>query len=301
MLDTLIKALMLIAFISLGYFLKRLGVFDRSSFNTISAIVMTITLPCVIIVKLNGVHFETSLFIITFIAILLNLLFIAIGYFIGKSKKEKSFSMLNLSGYNIGNFALPFVSYFFDSTAVLIVCLFDAGNSLMCLGATYGLACCVDKQKDENILLLLAKKIFSSIPILTYVVVVIMLLTSIQFPAVLIEWASIASSANTFLCMLMVGIALELVLKKDFIILIVKHIAIRFIVSALLAMSFYFFLPFEAVITKTLIILTFAPIAGMACFFTAKMNGNLEASACINSLYIFISIIMMSALIILLN
>ena len=99
----------------------------------------------------------------------------------------------------------------------------------------------------------------------------------------------------------MVGIALELVLKKDFIILIVKHIAIRFIVSALLAMSFYFFLPFEAVITKTLIILTFAPIAGMACFFTAKMNGNLEASACINSLYIFISIIMMSALIILLN
>ncbi len=101
--------------------------------------------------------------------------------------------------------------------------------------------------------------------------------------------------------MLMVGIALELILKKDFLILILKHIFIRFFMSIIIAICLYFFSPFSYEITKTLIILSFAPIAGMACFFTAKMNGNLEASACINSLYIFISIIAMSSLIIFLQ
>lgn len=299
--DTIVKALILISFIASGYILKRIGIFNRQSFNTISSLVMTLTLPCVIITKLNGVHFELNMFVITFIGILFNLIFIAIGYFVGKTKQEKSFYMLNLSGYNIGNFALPFVSYFFDSTAVLIVCLFDAGNTLMCLGGTYGLASCVDRRSNENALVLLIKKVCSSIPVLTYFLVIFMLLASLEFPNVIIDWASIAASSNTFLCMLMVGIALEVVLKKEFIVLIAKHIIIRFLMSAVIATLLFYFSPFAEAVTKTLIILTFAPIAGMACLFTAKMNGNLEASACINSLYIFISIIMMSLLIIILN
>jgi len=46
--------------------------------------------------------------------------------------------MLNLSGFNISNFALPFVSGVFSPIGILATCMFDAGNSIMCLGMTYG-------------------------------------------------------------------------------------------------------------------------------------------------------------------
>ena len=54
-------------------------------------------------------------------------------------------------------------------------------------------------------------------------------------------------------------------------------------------------------VKRVLIILTFAPIAGMACYYTAKLKGRIEVAACISSLYILISIVVMSTLIIILR
>jgi len=112
MIETIAKAGTLVSFIACGYILKQLGLFSRESFNTISTIVFDITLPAAIIIHLNGVHFEGRLLYISVLAIVCNLIFIGLGYILGRDKIEKSFYMLNLNGFNIGNFALPFVSYF---------------------------------------------------------------------------------------------------------------------------------------------------------------------------------------------
>ena len=48
--------------------------------------------------------------------------------------------MLNLPGYNIGIFALPFVSSFLGPQGVVAACLMDVGNSCVCLGGAYGVA-----------------------------------------------------------------------------------------------------------------------------------------------------------------
>lgn len=149
--QTIIKAAILVSFILCGYILKQLRLFGRSTFHTISTIVFNITLPSVIIANLNGIHFEVHYLFISLLAIVFNLLMVGLGYGVGRTKSEKAFYMLNMNGYNIGNFALPFVSYFFDSAAVLIVCIFDAGNSLMCLGGGYGLARYVRGAKGDNI------------------------------------------------------------------------------------------------------------------------------------------------------
>ena len=280
--ETIIKAAILVSFIFCGYTLKQLRLFGRSTFNTISTIVFNITLPSVILVNLNGIHFDTRYLLISVLAIIFNLIMVGMGYATGRTKDEKAFYMLNMNGYNIGNFALPFVSYFFDSAAVLIVCIFDAGNSLMCLGGAYGLARCVRGEKGESIAMILAKTIFSSIPVLSYI----------------IDWAKIPASANTFLSMLMIGVALGLSLKKEYLHLIYTDVGLRLLTSVVIAAFVYFALDYPMAIKKVIMVLVFAPVAGMACYYTAKMKLKIEVAACISSFYILLSIVVMSAMII---
>ncbi len=301
MLDTIAKAAILVSFICCGYMLKQLKLFSRQSFNTISTIVFNVTLPAAIIVHLNGIQFETHLLFISILAIGLNFIFIGLGYLLGRNKEEKSFYMLNLNGFNIGNFALPFVSYFFDSAAVLIVCIFDAGNSIMCLGMAYGLASCVRGHKGENIVLLLMRSIFSSVPVLSYLLMISLALCSRQLPQVIVDWASIPASANTFLSMLMIGVALGISLEKEFIRIIFTNIGVRLAGAVVMTLGIYFFIDYPMDIKRVLMILVFSPIAGMACYYTAKIKGRIEVAACISSLYILVSIVAMSALIIVLS
>lgn len=301
MLETIGKAAILIAFIFCGYMLKQGRLFGRQSFQTISTIVFTLTLPAAIIVHLNGMQFDHNLLWISLIAIICNFILVGLGYLSGHGKMEKSFYMLNMSGFNIGNFALPFVSYFFDSSAVLVVCLFDAGNSIMCLGIIYGMASYVYGRNEENILLLLVKTILSSVPVLTYIVMMALAMFSISLPSFIVDFASIPASANTFLSMLMIGVAVQLNIKKDCLLMIAKTISVRLVGAILLAVAIYFLTAFPDDIKRVLMILVFSPIAGMACYYTAKLKQDITLSACINSLQIMISIVVMSLLIVMLS
>ena len=292
--ETIIKAAILVSFIFCGYTLKQLRLFGRSTFNTISTIVFNITLPSVILVNLNGIHFDTRYLLISLLAIIFNLIMVGMGYAAGRTKDEKAFYMLNMNGYNIGNFALPFVSYFFDSAAVLIVCIFDAGNSLMCLGGAYG----VRGEKGESIAMILAKTIFSSIPVLSYIIMITLSLAGFSLPQVVIDWAKIPASANTFLSMLMIGVALGLSLKKEYLHLIYTDVGLRLLTSVVIAAFVYFALDYPMAIKKVIMVLVFAPVAGMACYYTAKMKLKIEVAACISSFYILLSIVVMSAMII---
>lgn len=299
--ETISKALILVSFILGGYVLKQAGIFSRQSFETISSIVFRITLPAAIIVNLNGVHFELNYLWISIVAILFNFLYIGMGYVLGRDREEKSFLMLNLNGFNIGNFALPFVSYFFDKAAVLIVCLFDAGNSIMCMGMGYGLAAYVRGHNDgENVFKMLGKILLTSAPVLAYASMILLAIAGLQLPDLVIQWAKIPASANTFLSMLMIGVALGVSLKPEFIQLVTKNLVGRLAGSLVMA-GIAYMLPYSLDIRKVIIILSFAPIAGMACYFTAKMKANIQVAACISSLSILISIVIMSALIIVLS
>ena len=52
----------------------------------------------------------------------------------GKDRDEKAFHILNMSGYNIGNFTMPFTAGFFGPTGVVITSLFDTGKRVYLSG-----------------------------------------------------------------------------------------------------------------------------------------------------------------------
>ena len=86
-----------------------------------------------------------------------------------------------------------------------------------------------------------------------------------------------------------------------------ERIAVRIIImnaictlltSVVIAAFVYFALDYPMAIKKVIMVLVFAPVAGMACYYTAKMKLKIEVAACISSFYILLSIVVMSAMII---
>ena len=87
-------------------------------------------------------------------------------------------------------------------------------------------------------------------------------------------------------------------LKKEYLHLIYTDVGLRLLASVVIAAFVYFALDYPMAIKKVIMVLVFAPVAGMACYYTAKMKLKIEVAACISSFYILLSIVVMSAMII---
>ena len=77
-----------------------------------------------------------------------------------------------------------------------------------------------------------AKKLFSSIPFCTYIILFFLSLFHIAIPTQILTVTSIAGNANAFLAMLMIGILLEIKLDLSQIRLIKKILLNRYAVTS---------------------------------------------------------------------
>ena len=151
MLDILIKAGCYIAIIILGYVLRRVGFFDEHAFPVLSKLVIKVTLPAARIANAAGRQIEGSMLTIVLLGFGGGVVYMLMGYLINRrtSKEQQAFEILNIPGYNIGTFALPFTQSFLGSVGVLTTSLFDVGNAFVCLGGAYGVASAVKEDRKS--------------------------------------------------------------------------------------------------------------------------------------------------------
>lgn len=293
--NILYKSGQLILIIVLGYTLKSFGLFSKErDFETLSNLILYITLPAAILTNLNGLRFPIGLLGISIFGFLCNWMYIAIARKFGNNKEEQSFMALNINGYNIGNFSLPFISFFLEGIPILAISLFDAGSSIMVLGGNYAIAEGIQREKTSFDFADLFRKIIKSPPIIVYMLMVILSLASIDLPPFVVDIAGIIGSANTFLAMFMIGIALELNFSRENLRKLFKYASLRYIPAFVLAffISLIPFIPVEIKYTLTLILV--APVSGSAPIFTGRIDNDIELSAQVNSLTIILSIMIMS-------
>ena len=291
MLDILTRAGSFISIIVLGYVLKKIGFFKQEDFNILSRITIRITLPATIITSFAGKQIDTAMLSLTFLAIGCGLIYVAIGYLINRksSKEQQAFEMLNLPGYNIGTFVIPFAQSFLGPLGVIAVSLFDTGNAVICLGGAFSLACMVKDGTGfsiKRIALALAK----SVPFVFYVAMLTLNLLKIQLPEVVLSTAGIIGNANAFMAMLMIGVGFKLEGNKSQIWTIVRLLSIRYGVATILALLFYFVLPFDIQVRQALVILVYSPIGSAIPGFTGEMKGDVGLSSALNSIAMVISI-----------
>lgn len=297
----LIKAATFVAIIFLGYFLRRIGFFQEKDFFLLSKIVIKITLPGAIAYSFASMELSPSMLVFMLFGFGGGILMILLGYLInaGKSPEERAFGMLNVAGYNIGNFALPFVQNFLGPVGVMITSLFDSGNAVICLGGAYSVAAMVSgKSKGGNPLKAILRSLTRSVPFMVYMIMIIVCLLHIKLPQLVVSFAGTISNANAFMAMLMLGVGFKVELNKEYTGKLVKYLLLRYSVAAALALVYYHFLPFDQEIRQTLAILAFAPVASANPAFTGELKGDVGLSSALNSLSIVTSVVFMTILLV---
>ncbi|GFZ31067.1 permease [Clostridium zeae] len=298
----LIKAAGYVCIIIIGYLLKKIGLFDSRDQTTVMKIIMNITLPAAVVSAFSNFQKDVSLISITFIGLLMNLIMSGIGYLIAlkRDNNNKAFNIINYSGYNIGTFAMPYLQSFLGSMGVIVACLFDAGNAIMCTGVTYAIASQVTK-KEKNSVKDFLLKVFSSVPFDVYLVMLFCYFANIKFPKAVYSIASLVGNANAFLAMFMIGLSFELVFEKSVLKQVWTALIIRYSLNAVFAYIVYNFMPFGKEVKIIVVLIMFAPMSALNVINTIKCGGSKEKSGLVNSLSILISLVIITLLVVVLK
>ena len=287
-----------ILFIILGQFLKLIGRLPRESAGAVSTLVLYVTLPCAIVKVLNGTPFDPNMVLCLAAGFLISWVLIGATRLIcRRDPKQAKFAMLNLPGWNIGTFAMPYTASFVTPEGFLAICFFDMGNALMCTGGTYAFVCSESGVPLREKLVSIVRRLLSSGPICTYLIVFVLMLTHSQLPPGIIRIIDIGASANSFLAMIMIGMSVNLAINPEHLRLFGRLLFWRYVINLATAVLLYYVLPFEEPTRMAVALVMLAPIPAMGIVFTMKAKLDWEASANINTLSIIISVVLMSTLI----
>lgn len=298
MLVVLSKAIAFVLIILIGYICKRRGVFAPTDYQLISKIVLNITLPCAVISSFA--HFQLDLSLLAAVALGLSgncvMLFVALMLTRRETLAAKIFYIFSLSGYNIGCFTLPFAQAFLTPFAVVALCMFDVGNSIMCTGMTYALtASCIgyaDGHKDRFSMKSIAEKLLHSAPFVVYISMLLLALAGVQFPKSVYTFTDIVGAANPFLSMLMIGMMFEIKLDKQAMGYVKELFSVRYLTSLACAGAFIYFAPFKQEVNYVIALAFMAPCTIIGPIFVDKLGGNVQLASLFNSMTIITSVIL---------
>ena len=271
--------------------------FRSDDFRVLSNIVIKITLPAAIITSFSQNMIQADMLVLALLGFGGGLLYMLLAYctHLRKDKTQRAFAVLNLPGYNIGAFALPFTQSFLGPIGVVATCLFDTGNAFICLGGSYSIATMIQDGSGFS-WKRMRQSLSRSVPFLCYMIMVPLNLLRVQLPDIVLQFTGIVSNANAFMAMLAIGVGFKLSGDRRQLGRMAKILGIRYAVATVLALTYYFLLPFPLEIRQALLILAFSPIGSAVPPFTREMGGDVGLSSAINSTAIVISTVMIVVL-----
>lgn len=290
--------------LALGYFLKRIGVFGKQDHRVLAQVVLCVTLPAAVITNFASMQWSSSLLLLPLLGFSLSCGMMLLGQFISRRKApgERALLMINCPGYNIGAFALPFVQSYLGPEGVVAACLFDVGNAIICTGGSYAWASSVLHVGDKPLRPAdVLKKLASSVPFVTYVTMLVLVMAGVRLPGALVEFISPISAANPFVAMLMIGAMFDLDLRPEYLRRVGQVVGIRLGAAVVFAAAMYLFLPLPPEIRQVLAVMAFAPASVISPAFTAKCGGDAGLASCINSITILCGVAGMLSVLMLLG
>lgn len=237
---------------------------------------------------------------LAFLGMALDVFMMAVGAWMTKKQTpaRQALYMLELPAYNIGTFCIPFVQSFLPGIGNVSACIFDVGNSVVCTGGSYAFVSeYVSRSKSGMDYRQFAKRLITSPPLMTYVVMFVLSLCKIQIPEQVVTFVSPVANANAFIAMMMLGLLFRFELKKEYIKEIFRILGVRYLFAILFSVAIYYLLPYQLVIRQTLVLVCFGPTSAIAPAYTGMCGGDEGLASCINSVSIIISMVIMTGLI----
>ena len=301
MVNVLLRSLGFLLVILATFTLKKVGMFRKEDGQFLAKLMMNVTMPCVLLSAGKNIEFSPQLLIAFGLGICSNLILIACGLTSASltryDSKTKGIYVINCAGFNVGSFALPFVQYFFDSSVLSYLCMFDIGNAIMGLGINNTIGGAVAKTGEKPSVQGTIKNLFSNPPFSVYLIVIFFAILHISLPEGLLTVVSIAGNANAFVTMGMIGLLLEISMPKGDVGKTFQVLLTRLIGQVIVSLLIWFLLPLPEQAKMVLILCIVTPITSVAPVFTKKMVGDSDIPAAANSLSVPIALGIMTALV----
>ncbi|KAB8292033.1 AEC family transporter [Bifidobacterium avesanii] len=331
--EKIIEPVVFLCIILAGYLFKRIGWFKPNDYRVLQKIVFNLLLPAAVVVSFMDNPHDMNLLWVTLFGFCCSVIPILVIYFVTRRAPlgDRAFEMLNGSGFNIGCFAMPVVQALMGPTAAVAVVMFDIGNSVMMsagmnavttqllhIDDTHPLSPeeqarpigpraprkILDKdarrlQRRANFRRI-ARNFYSSAAFMTYMIMLLVLLSGFVMP----QWIGTAlrplSNANAFCSMMMVGMLMDLPQGRDDVRRLFTVFGWRTLFAAVFAVAAWFILPVDPAVRKAVIFACLAPVGVFSTLFTDRVLGNARLAGLCLAFLAIVSLIAMTAVNILL-
>ncbi|WP_049417764.1 AEC family transporter [Staphylococcus hominis] len=258
--------IIIILLIALGYLLKRINFIKSADSQVLSTLVLNVTLPSLVIVNLNSANLDLSFSILPIMMLIYGILakVIMVALFRKYDNHVKGSVGMMAASLNIGLFAYPLVETIWPKNGMIYFGMADIGGAIIMFGVTYFVGSYYSEGSDQFNFKFLGKKLISSIPLVTYIVMFILNMANIHLPKASIDFFTIISKANMPLSMILLGIMLSFRIEKQFLPIAVKYLIVHYGLGCIAGLFVHFFLPTSDDMIKTTLLITWLLPVGVA-------------------------------------
>lgn len=258
--------IIIILLIALGYLLKRINFIKSADSQVLSTLVLNVTLPSLVIVNLNSANLDLSFSILPIMMLIYGILakVIMVALFRKYDNHVKGSVGMMAASLNIGLFAYPLVETIWPKNGMIYFGMADIGGAIIMFGVTYFVGSYYSEGSNQFNFKFLGKKLISSIPLVTYIVMFILNMANIHLPKASIDFFTIISKANMPLSMILLGIMLSFRIEKQFLPIAVKYLIVHYGLGCIAGLLVHFFLPTSDDMIKTTLLITWLLPVGVA-------------------------------------
>ncbi|NLK85216.1 MAG: hypothetical protein GX278_04600 [Aeromonadales bacterium] len=209
--------------------------------------------------------------------------------------------MLNLGGFNIGNFVLPFMHNVLTPEGFIALCLFDVINAFFCFGGVYCMALWFNRKgfvtKDHIDLKRIIIELSKSVTSYCCIISICLSALSIHIDETILHPLKVIGGSNTFLCMFIIGVALNFDISIAKLSGIIKMLFLRYGLALTAAVALWTLLPYSNDVKLILVVIVFAPITSFAPITAIRSLPEFaEDSANLNMVSVITSVIIITAI-----
>ena len=290
--NVLTQTIVYVVLLFAGYGFKKAGIFKVEDTDFLKKVILYLTMPAMAVNGLKDLELQPSFLWCFLVGFGTSTILMLVGMAATRKKapEEKVMYLFNLNTYNIGNFAIPFLTGLLSTDGFAALCLFDIGVAIYLYGIDYSLAEAVKGGKSRFSLKFLLKKIFTSPITDMYLLMILLAALHLRLPEPVLKLASVMGNANAFLAMLSIGILFELNLDKKNLWDMVKFFALRYVTIVIIMIAVILFIPFSPDIRQAICVLLMAPVASIAPLLTQNAGGDGAKAAQVNSVSILLGI-----------
>lgn len=295
MIDVVMRAVSLVLVVALGYMFKRVGWARAADFPMFTRLVIYVTLPCALATSFNEFEIMPQLLMLAVLGFGAAFSLCVIGWLMERRNgpSDRAFGLLNVTSFNVGAFATPYLAMIIGPHAIVYASIFDVGGAMSAAGIGYGWAMSTAHTETRTTPVTFAAHMLKSPVLMIYLFLVVFRLMGLRFPDPIIVVTSTIGSANTFLAMFMVGIGVEIRLHRSKYAKALKYLTVRYAAVTLIGVALWFSLPFEQEIRVIMCVILAAPLAAMTSAFTYQARSDVELSTFITSASVLVAIVAM--------